>query len=128
MTLTSRHLRSAAEPSTPSREFEKLRSAFQLRLVRERANLENLAAALTRADGGSALAFEQLRFSAHRLHGAAAVFETFEVADAASALENASALAWSANADKSDVAVSTALRGLIDLLAQVIGERPVITP
>jgi HPt (histidine-containing phosphotransfer) domain-containing protein len=122
MTLTSRRLRSAAQPGAPGSEFEKLRSAFHLRLGRERANLENLAAALTRADGGSALAFENLQFAAHRLHGAAAVFESFEVAEAASALEDASALASSGNAHKSDAAVSKALQNLIELLTRIVSK------
>jgi len=126
MSSTSRHRHTAADASAPSRQFEQLRDAFHLRLRRERANLEKLAAALTRADGGSALAFEKLRFSAHRLHGAAAVFEAFEVAEAASALEAASAAAWSTNADKSDVAVSTALQSLIDLLARISDAPPAI--
>jgi HPt (histidine-containing phosphotransfer) domain-containing protein len=125
MTSTSRRLRTA-DADAPGREFEKLRSAFHLRLDRERTNLGNLAAALARADGGSALAFENLQFSAHRLHGAAAVFEAFEVADAASALEEASASASIANSDKSDLAVSTALRRLMDLLSRVITKQSVI--
>jgi HPt (histidine-containing phosphotransfer) domain-containing protein len=122
MTSISRRLHSAPGPGAPGREFEKLRGAFNVRLARDRDNLQSLEAALARADGGAALAFEKLQFSAHRLHGAAAVFETFEVAQAASALETAATSALSANADKSDVAVSTALQNLLEVLARIISE------
>jgi hypothetical protein len=122
MTSTSRHLRSGPDPGARGREFEKLRNAFNVRLASDRANLKTLEAALARADRGAALTFEKLQFSAHRIHGAAAVFETFEVASAASALEAAAASALFANADKSDLGVSKALQNLLEVLARVISE------
>ena len=84
--------------------------------------MKSLESALARAEGGATLTFEKLQFAAHRLHGAAAIFETFEVARAASVLEAAAASASSANADKSDGGVATTLQSLLDVLSRAIGE------
>ena len=73
--------------------FEDVRQSFLNRLHSEQARLTVLGAALGSAQVDPASAFVDLEMFAHRLRGAAAVFELPELRDAAKALELAAAAA-----------------------------------
>jgi HPt (histidine-containing phosphotransfer) domain-containing protein len=100
-------------------EFEALQGLFCTRLQREREQLIRLGAALRRVDGDASIVFDALRLCAHRMHGAAAMFLYKDVARAADALEQASCLSATRQANKSDPGVGSALATLVDLLAGV---------
>jgi len=102
----------AAAPDDP---LETLRSAFHFRLRSDRLQLTTLAAALARADGDTACIHEDIRLFAHRLRGAAAIFEATDIGTAAHALEQAASCVLTAPVD--DSCVWTALRRLADRLA-----------
>jgi HPt (histidine-containing phosphotransfer) domain-containing protein len=103
--------------------FEELREAFHIRLRSDRVRLTTLAAALARGEEDPARVFESIRLCAHRVRGAAAIFEASEVNVAANALEQAAGSASIGHADNSDAAVWTALETLVDLLGITGGKR-----
>jgi HPt (histidine-containing phosphotransfer) domain-containing protein len=98
---------------------ESLRRKFHRRLQSERTQLAALATALSQVGDEPSIAFEELRLCAHRMHGAAAVFEYLEVAAAAGSLERASEAASTAHAGNFDGPVWTALVSLLGLLDHV---------
>jgi HPt (histidine-containing phosphotransfer) domain-containing protein len=109
-------------PSSPIDPFEELRNEFYARLQSDRVRLTALGARLARVDEDATSIFEDIRVFAHRLRGAALIFEAAEVGRAANALEQAATSAASANADNSDAAVWAALESLVDNLATLNGE------
>jgi HPt (histidine-containing phosphotransfer) domain-containing protein len=123
MSSIKHRLHAIVSPDVLEDEFESLRNEFHARLQRERLQLTVLAAALTRSDGDSNGIFESLRQFAHRMHGAAAIFESTDVANAAHALERASVSAVLANAGSTDPSVWTALVTLVDMLATMNSRR-----
>jgi HPt (histidine-containing phosphotransfer) domain-containing protein len=98
---------------------ESLRRKFHCRLQSERIQLAALATALSQVGDEPSSAFEELRLCAHRMHGAAAVFDYLEVAAAAGSLEQASEVASTAHAGNFDRPVWTALVSLLGLLDHV---------
>jgi HPt (histidine-containing phosphotransfer) domain-containing protein len=117
MSSTEHRRQTNVSPDAPQDEFESLRHEFHARLQRERRQLTELAAALTRCDGDPSATFESLRRLAHRMHGTAAIFECSDVANAAEALERASGAAALTHADRSEPSVWSALVALVDMLA-----------
>jgi HPt (histidine-containing phosphotransfer) domain-containing protein len=99
-------------PLTPDEEFEEVRRSFLARLHGEQANLATLAKVLecTALDPGPA--FGDLAHFAHRLRGAAAVFEFPTLCDAAKALELAAADAMSERAPNCEPRVQKTMRSL----------------
>lgn len=108
----------------PDDAQESLRRKFHQRLQSERIQLASLATALTQADKAPNGAFEELRLCAHRMHGAAAMFEYADVAAAAHALELASGGASVAHAGNFDPSVWTALVSLVGVLDHVAPQSP----
>lgn len=116
--------RSAKAPATPQNHFEQLRGAFHTRLRWDRARLASLSNELQHAEGDSALIFDELRVVAHRICGAAAVFEAPEIGTAAYTLEQALITAIQAHAERTDPSVSGPLDALLDLLAATSSRNP----
>jgi chemotaxis protein histidine kinase CheA len=96
--------------------FDALVRVFSGRLHSEREHLVSLSAALARADEEPRAAFEALRSCAHRMHGAAAIFDFDELARAAHALECGADAALRNGAPNTDAEVWTALVGLVQFL------------
>jgi HPt (histidine-containing phosphotransfer) domain-containing protein len=97
--------------------FEELRDVFQARLRNDQVRLTTLSAVLAREEGDARHTFEDIRQFAHRLCGAAAIFESPQVVAAAAALETAARSAYAAQSNHSDVEVWTALERLTQQLA-----------
>jgi chemotaxis protein histidine kinase CheA len=116
-----------ARHSPPDDRFEELRDAFYARLRSDRERLTTLAAALTHAEGDAARIFEDIQLFAHRVGGAAAIFDASEVGIAANALERAAGSASTGHAANSDASVRTALETLVDLLGATAG-KPLALP
>lgn len=114
-------------PSTLDEQLEQVRSAFYSRLRSDRRRLITLCAALTRAGTEPEPHFEDIRMFAHRLRGAAAIFEAVEVGSAAHALEDAVVSALHVHAVGSDPRVWTALGALSDRLAIMNGQHSALT-
>jgi HPt (histidine-containing phosphotransfer) domain-containing protein len=102
-------------------ELEHYRAALHDRLRRDRVRLTTLSATLARAEQDAACSFEEIRAFAHRLGGAAAVFEADEITAAAHSLEQAANRALSTNAGHFDPPVWTALETLCEQLAVMAG-------
>jgi HPt (histidine-containing phosphotransfer) domain-containing protein len=108
--------RPAREADTSDSHFEQLRGAFYTRLRNDRARLATLSAELARTDEDVAPVLEELRVLAHRMCGAAAIFEAPDIGDAANTLEQTLLTAIDEHADGTDPAVSAALEALVNLL------------
>jgi HPt (histidine-containing phosphotransfer) domain-containing protein len=107
--------------SAATEELEHIRVALHDRLRRDRVRLTTLSATLARAEQDAACSFEEIRAFAHRLGGAAAVFDADEISAAAHTLEQAANRALSANAGHFDPPVWTALETLCEQLAIMAG-------
>jgi hypothetical protein len=115
---STEHGKTAALPAAaPDDEFEHLRKTFYVRLRSDRVRLTTLAASLARIEGHPAGVFNALQAVAHRIRGAAAVFEDSELGGAANALERAATAACDIGADHADGAVWSALEELVERLA-----------
>ncbi len=85
----------------------------------ERIQFVALSAALaSRGDDPEAI-FGDLEFRAHKLRGAAQIFEAIEFANAANALEQAAIAASRAHAGNADPAVWAALGDLVSLIGNL---------
>ncbi len=109
--------RAASAAAVSETHFEQLRGAFYTRLRSDRARLATLSAELVHADEDVMPVFEELRVLAHRMCGAAAIFEAPDVGDAANTLEQALLTAINEHADGTDPGVWAALEALVNLLA-----------
>jgi HPt (histidine-containing phosphotransfer) domain-containing protein len=116
--------RPAQAPATAQNHFEQLRRAFYTRLRWDRARLASLSNELQHAEGDSALILDELRVVAHRICGAAAVFEAPEIGTAAYTLEQALLTAIQTHADRTDPNVSGPLDALLELLTLVSSRNP----
>jgi HPt (histidine-containing phosphotransfer) domain-containing protein len=87
--------RPANDPNlvAPNEAFEKLRLSFHERLLSEQARLATLAGALGIAEVDCSVVFRDIATFAHRLRGAALIFEYREIAEVAKTLELAAAAA-----------------------------------
>jgi HPt (histidine-containing phosphotransfer) domain-containing protein len=104
--------------------LEVVRQSFYARLHDEKARLSVLVTALESCEAESVTGFQQLETFAHRLRGAAAVFDAFELCEAAKALELAAAAASAGRVPCSDVSVRRALHLLTNRLASLTGSEP----
>src|SRR5262245_56712146 len=104
----------------PARDhrFEELRRAYYSRLDRDRARLAALSAELAHAETDPSPVFDDIRMLAHRMGGAAAIFEAIEIGNAAIALEHAAIAAMDTRANNADASVWTALEDLVDMLSR----------
>jgi chemotaxis protein histidine kinase CheA len=98
-------------------EIKELGLLFQRRLQDDLLTLESLAARFAQADATPASVLEEIRCFAHRLRGAAAIFEAHELARAAQALEAAATLAVSDGASNTPHSMSSILHSLRGQLA-----------
>lgn len=107
-------------PSKHARDdFSQLSDAFFARLSSDRVNFVTLSAALAQAEKDPRATFEDLRFRAHKLNGAAGIFEAMDVMSAANALEQAALRAIQTRAKHNDDAVWATLQALVTLLGSV---------
>jgi HPt (histidine-containing phosphotransfer) domain-containing protein len=105
--------------STPIKldvSFADVRRSFLDRLRGEQARLAFLAAALETAGMHNVSAFIDLEVFAHRLRGAAAVFELHELRDESKALELAASAATTRYSPDTRLQVGEAIRKLADRL------------
>lgn len=109
--------------TSPDGELEKLRDLFHSRLELESQQLLGLRAALMRAEGDASSVFERLSACSHRMHGAAAIFLSTDIARAANALEQAAGAALTANADNTDAAVWVTLTTLLEQIEIIRARR-----
>ena len=82
----------ASPAPSPEEELAALRAQFKLRLTAERARVGVLTGMLSGTVLDFALVFGDISMFAHRLRGAALVFEFLEIGNAAKELELATAL------------------------------------
>jgi HPt (histidine-containing phosphotransfer) domain-containing protein len=92
--------------------FEELRDIFHARLRSDQVRLTTLSAVLAREEGDARRTFDDIRQFAHRLCGAASIFEAPEIVAAAEALESAARTACATQSNHSDVEVWAALERL----------------
>jgi hypothetical protein len=114
--IDARHEPPAA-PAVADNTFEQLQSAFYTRLRKDRVRLVVLGTTLAHAGADPKSVLEDLRTFAHRLRGAAAIFDAAEIRDAAQALEVAAHVDPEGPADQGNTRVWSALTLLSDLLA-----------
>lgn len=119
MTHTEQQRNSTAQRLSPDEEFAEVRRSFQDRLHGEQAKLATLAKALECTALDPAPAFGDLAHFAHRLRGAAAVFEFPTLRDAAKALELVAAGALAERAPNCEPRVQKAIRALDTRLASL---------
>lgn len=113
-----------ATAPAPDLEYEDVRQSFLVRLRGERASLEALTSALGSAAPPAALAFVGIEGFAHRLRGAAAVFDFPELRDCAKVLELAAKAAVLKSAPFDEPMVRKAARELQARLCQLISATP----
>jgi HPt (histidine-containing phosphotransfer) domain-containing protein len=107
---------------TPSDDaFEEVRQSFLMRLPGEQARLLVLTDALGSGKGNTALVLGDLEIFAHRLRGAAAVFDANALSEDAKSLELAVAAASIAPIRDNDTFVWATLRTLTSRLASMNG-------
>jgi hypothetical protein len=121
MPLTEPQSSARAQPTPSDDAFEEVRQSFLFRLHAEHARLLVLTDALASAKGNAAPAFGDLEIFAHRLRGAAAVFEAGALSEDAKALELAAAAASIAPVRDHDPFVWATLRTLTARLASMNG-------
>jgi hypothetical protein len=121
MALTERQPSARARPTPTDDAFEEVRQSFLMRLPGEHARLLAFTDALGSGKGNPALTLGALEVFAHRLRGAAAVFDACALSADAKALELAVAAALIAPVRDNDTFVRATLRALISRLASMIG-------
>jgi HPt (histidine-containing phosphotransfer) domain-containing protein len=104
----------------PNEELKALGVLFQRRLQEDLLTLGSLAARFAGTELVPGTVLEEIRFFAHRLQGAAAIFEAHELARSAQALEAAAALAGTGSEPNAPPSVSSTLQGLLAQLSQRI--------
>jgi len=116
----------AAESITVAEDatYQDACQSFLARLDGEQARLAVLESALSIAAEGPMTAFLDLEVFAHRLRGAAAVFDLPELRDDSKVLELAAAKAVLRHASISDPHVNAAIRLLNAQLTHVNGAKP----
>jgi HPt (histidine-containing phosphotransfer) domain-containing protein len=115
------HGKMTSAPVEMDDEFDRIRATFYARLRCDRMRLTTLAASLSRIEGHPGGIFKALQGLAHRIRGAAAVFEASELSGAAYALEQAATAACDKRSDHADGPVWSALEELVELLAMACG-------
>ena len=115
------HGKIASTRAATDDEFDRIRATFYARLRCDRMRLTTLATSLSRVEGHPAGVFKALQGLAHRIRGAAAVFEASELGGAAYALEQAATAACDKRSDHSDGPVWSALEELVEVMAMACG-------
>ena len=116
------HERIVPTPAAMDDEFDRIRATFHARLRCDRMRLTTLATSLSRVEGHPGGVFKALQGLAHRIRGAAVVFEASELGRAAFALEQAATAACDKRSDHSDGPVWSAVEELVELLAMSCGD------
>jgi len=101
-------------------ELKELGLLFQRRLQDDLLALGSLAARFASADAAPGSVLEEIRCFAHRLHGAAAIFQAHELARSAQALEAAAALAVTGCGRNTPPSVSSILQTLLGQLSTCV--------
>jgi HPt (histidine-containing phosphotransfer) domain-containing protein len=97
----------------PVEESEELRMMFQRRLQDDLQTFGSLASRFVSADVAPAPVLEEVRDFAHRLRGAAAIFQAHELSRSAQVLEAAATLAVSGCARNTPPSLSSLLQTLL---------------
>jgi HPt (histidine-containing phosphotransfer) domain-containing protein len=121
MALTEQQPSTRAQPTPSDDAFEEVRQSFLKRLHGEQARLLVLTDALGSDIGNAALVLGDLEVFAHRLRGAAAVFDAGALSEDAKTLELAVAAASIAPVRQNDTFVWASLRTLTSRLASMNG-------
>lgn len=114
---------SGANPA-PDAAYEAVRQSFLARLCAEQTRLTKLTEVLGSTTENPATVFGDLEGFAHRLRGAAAVFDFPELRDDAKTLELAASAAVVLGAPNSDPLVQNAIRALEARLSSLNGGTP----
>ena len=101
----------------PDEASKELGVMFQRRLQDDLLMLGSLASRFSSPDVAPATVLEEIRFFAHRLRGAAAIFQAHELARSAQALEAAAALAVTGCGRNTPPSVSSILQTLLGQLS-----------
>jgi len=113
---------SGGAPSTvPDVTYEDVRRSFLNRLPGEHTRLADLADTLGSGAVAPASVFGELEGFAHRLRGAAAVFDFPELRDAAKVLEVAANAGVVGRAPVTEPCVQAAIRSLVEQLTGLTG-------
>jgi hypothetical protein len=112
------------ELMSPEQEFAQLREQFHVRLQREAARLGQLMAALPGGNVNSVKVLEEIGMFAHRLRGAALVFEYRAIGDAAKALELA--VAPDPHGQRADWLIVSTMQALATELAEETGRQATV--
>jgi len=110
-----------AKPTVQDLTYEDVRQSFLIRLHGEQSQLLVLSDSLGSAEVAPASAFGDLEGFAHRLRGAAAVFDFPELRDAAKVLEIAASAALVEQAPLNEPRVRTAIGSLVTRLSWLTG-------
>ena len=121
MPLIERPHTGGTQSAAPDPAYAEVRQSFFARLHSEQARLEFLSAALESAGADAAAAFGDLEKFAHRLRGAAAVFDVPGVREGSKALELAAAAAIDRRAPGKEPFVRHAIRTLATRLIAMNG-------
>jgi HPt (histidine-containing phosphotransfer) domain-containing protein len=115
-------LSGSCPPRSGRDTYEEVRLSFFARLRGEAGNLAALSRALADGPHHPAAVLSDIREFAHRLRGAAAVFEEPALSSAAKVLELAAMDAATAPVDRHDPAIIAAMRALAAQLARLAPE------
>lgn len=101
--------------------FEQLRHEFYQRLCADRRQLDILSAELEDMNCEAMPTYDRIRVLAHKICGAAAVYEDADICEAAGALEWAAANALRTGAVHETLSVTWPVRSTIDILSMMLG-------
>jgi HPt (histidine-containing phosphotransfer) domain-containing protein len=121
MKATDRSREARISPIFAKAPFVELRRMYIAGLRADRIRLVNLAESLARVADNAETTFAEIRRVAHKMRGAAAIFEAPMVACAAAALEDAAHAAWHQDARNSDLRIYGALENLVECVARLAG-------
>jgi HPt (histidine-containing phosphotransfer) domain-containing protein len=113
----------ARQPAVSWDEFDRFQDIFCTRMRSDQIRLTTLAAFLARIEGNPVGVFSALQSLAHRIRGAAVIFEASALSSSAYALEQAATHACGNGSDHTDGAVWSALEDLVErLAAECVGD------
>jgi HPt (histidine-containing phosphotransfer) domain-containing protein len=101
--------------------FIELRQMYFSGLRADQIRLIDLVGRLNRTRGVADPVFSEIRTVAHRMRGAAAIYEVPVIACAAAALEDAANSIWHHDTDRARLSVRDALETLVDCIARLAG-------
>jgi HPt (histidine-containing phosphotransfer) domain-containing protein len=121
---TERTHSAGAKPTPSDITYDDVRKSFLFRLYAERTQLAALADSLGGGADSPASAFGKLEGFAHRLRGAAAMFDFPALSAASKALEFAANAALNGKAPPNEPRVQTAIGSLAAQLTGLTGDSP----